>query len=229
MMAKNIQAIAVDAAEAKRRVAKMLPILRKAYPEAKVSLDFSTPLELLIATILAAQCTDARVNIVTKELFKKYRRAEDWVKVSAEELENDVRSTGFYRNKAKSIQKACAAILERFDGQVPRTMEELLTLAGVGRKTANVILGNCFGVQGIVCDTHMIRLSRRLGLSEHSDPVKLEFDLMAVVPRDKHGGWTLLSHCIVFHGRAVCKARRPDCAECVIATYCPSANRQELW
>lgn len=228
-MAKTAKTLKVDPAEAKGRVAKFFPILRKAYPEAKVSLDFSTPLELLVATILAAQCTDARVNIVTKELFRKYRRAEDWVKASPEELENDVRSTGFYRNKAKSILKACAAILERFGGEVPQTMEELLTLNGVGRKTANVILGNCFGVQGIVCDTHMIRLSRRLGLSENSDPVKLEFDLMDIVPREKHGGWTMFSHCIVFHGRAVCNARKPECGRCVIARYCPSANRPELW
>ena len=157
-MAKQTKKISVDTAEAKARILKFFPILRKVYPDAKVSLDFSTPLELLIATILAAQCTDARVNIVTQDLFKKYRRAEDWLKVSQEELENDIRSTGFYRNKAKSIQKTCAAILERFGGIVPQTMDELLTLNGVGRKTANVILGNCFGVQGIVCDTHMIRI-----------------------------------------------------------------------
>jgi endonuclease-3 len=228
-MAKQTKKNSVDTAEAKARILKFFPILRKAYPDAKVSLDFSTPLELLIATILAAQCTDARVNIVTQDLFKKYRRAEDWLKVSQEELENDIRSTGFYRNKAKSIQKTCAAILERFGGIVPQTMDELLTLNGVGRKTANVILGNCFGVQGIVCDTHMIRLSRRLGLSENSDPVKLEFDLMEIVPKEKHGGWSLFSHCIVFHGRAVCNARKPDCAGCVIAKYCPSANQPDLW
>lgn len=228
-MTKKPQPIHVDPAEAKARIQKFFPLLRKAYPDAKVSLDFATPLELLIATILAAQCTDVRVNIVTRDLFKKYRKAEDWIQVPQEELENDIRSTGFYRNKAKSIQKTCAAIRDRFGGVVPQTMDELLTLNGVGRKTANVILGNCFGVQGIVCDTHMIRLSRRLGLSEHSDPVKLEFDLMEIVPKEKDGGWTLFSHCIVFHGRAVCNARKPDCPTCVIARYCPSANRPERW
>ena len=186
-------------------------------------------MELLIATILAAQCTDVRVNLVTKDLFKKYRKAQDWLRVPQEELENDIRSTGFYRNKAKNIQKTCTAVIERFNGQVPQTMEDLLTLNGVGRKTANVILGNCFGVQGIVCDTHMIRLSRRLGLSQNSDPVKLEFDLMAIVPQKKYGGWTMFSHCMVFHGRAVCNARKPDCPNCVIAEYCPSANQPKLW
>lgn len=226
-MAKKIKSVPVDPTEARARVLKIFPLLRKAYPDAKVSLDFSMPLELLIATILAAQCTDARVNIVTKDLFTKYRCAGDWVKVPQEELENDIRSTGFYRNKAKSIQKTCAAIIETFDGRVPQTMNELLTLNGVGRKTANVILGNCFGVQGIVCDTHVIRLSRRLGLSENSDPVKLEFDLMEIVPKQKYGGWTMFSHCLVFHGRAVCNARKPNCPGCVIARYCPSANQSD--
>jgi len=228
-MAKKANPINVDPVEAKARVAKIFPILRKTYPDAKVSLNFSTPLELLIATILAAQCTDARVNIVTQDLFKKYRCAEDWLKVSQQELENDIRSTGFYRNKAKNIQKTCAAIVERFGGVVPQTMVELLTLDGVGRKTANVILGNCFGVQGIVCDTHVIRLSRRLALSENSDPVKLEFDLMAIVPKEKYGGWTMFSHCMVFHGRAICNARKPDCANCPIARYCPAANDPTRW
>lgn len=228
-MAKKTQSIKVDPAEAKARVEKIFPLLCKAYPDAKVSLNYSTPLELLIATILAAQCTDDRVNTVTQDLFKKYRSAEDWLKVPLEELEKDIRSTGFYRNKAKSIQKTCKAILEKFNGQVPRTMEELLTLNGVGRKTANVILGNCFGEPAIICDTHVIRLSRRLGLSEHTDPVKLEFDLMKIVPKKKYGGWTTFSNCLVFHGRAVCKARKPDCVTCVIAAYCPAANRPDLW
>lgn len=228
-MAKTTASIKVDPAQAKARVLKIFPILRKAYPGATVSLDFSSPLELLIATILAAQCTDVRVNIVTKDLFQKYRKPEDWLKVPQKELENDIRSTGFYRNKAKSIQKTCQALMDQFGGQVPRTMDELLSLNGVGRKTANVILGNCFGVQGIVCDTHVIRLSRRLGLSEHRDPVKLEFDLMQIVPQTQYGGWTMFSHCLVFHGRAVCKARKPDCAGCPIAKHCPSANRPEWW
>jgi endonuclease-3 len=166
----------IDKDDARQRVLKFFPILRKTYPEAKVSLDFINPLELMVATILAAQCTDLRVNIVTKDLFKKYRKVQDWIKVPQAELEQDIRSTGFYHNKAANIQKACKTLIENFHGQVPQTMEELLTLGGVGRKTANVILGNCFGVQGIICDTHMIRLSRRLGLSENEDPTKLEFD-----------------------------------------------------
>jgi endonuclease-3 len=219
----------VDKDDAKQRVVKFFPILRKTYPEAKVSLDYINPLELMVATILAAQCTDLRVNIVTKDLFKKYRKVEDWINVPQTELEQDIRSTGFYHNKAANIQKACKTLIEKFHGQVPQTMEELLTLGGVGRKTANVILGNCFGVQGIICDTHMIRLARRLGLSDNSDPAKLEFDLMEIVPKEKHGGWTLFSHCIVFHGRAICKARKPDCPNCPIAQYCPSANNPKLW
>ena len=221
--------IPADTDDAKRRVLKFFPVLRKTYPEAKVSLDYTSPLELMIATILAAQCTDLRVNIVTKDLFKKYRRVEDWIRVPADELEQDIRSTGFFRNKAANIQKACKTLIEKFAGQVPQTMDELLMLSGVGRKTANVILGNCFGVQGIICDTHMIRLSRRLGLSQNSDPTKLEFDLMEIVPKEKFGGWTLFSHCIVFHGRACCNARKPDCPNCTITEYCPSANKPELW
>ncbi len=226
-MAKNKKGI--DKEDAKQRVLKFFPILRKTYPEAKVSLDYINPLELMIATILAAQCTDLRVNIVTKTLFKKYRKVEDWIKVKQEELEQDIRSTGFYRNKAANIQKACKTLIENFHGQVPQTMDQLLTLGGVGRKTANVILGNCFGVQGIICDTHMIRLARRLGLSDNSDPTKLEFDLMEIVPKEKFGGWTLFSHCVVFHGRAICKARKPDCPNCPIAQYCPAANKPKLW
>jgi len=221
--------IPVDKDDAKQRALKFFPILRKTYPEAKVSLNYVAPLELLIATILAAQCTDLRVNIVTKDLFKKYRKVEDWIKVPSEELEQDIRSTGFYHNKAANIQKACRTLIEKFNGQVPQMMDELLTLPGVGRKTANVILGNCFGRPSIICDTHMIRLARRLGLSENSDPTKLEFDLMEVVPKEKFGGWTTFSHCIVFHGRACCKARKPDCPNCPIAGYCPSANQPELW
>ncbi|MCK4998817.1 MAG: endonuclease III [Anaerohalosphaera sp.] len=202
-MAKTTK-IKVDAQEAKQRLTKIIGKLKKAYPEAKVSLDFSTPLELLVATILSAQCTDARVNAVTARLFKKYRTASNWADVDQEKLEEDVHSCGFYRNKAKSIKKTCRIIADEFDGTVPDTMEGLLKLAGVGRKTANVILGNAFGGQGIVCDTHVIRLSRRLGLSENSDPVKLEYDLMEIVPKRKWGGWTMFSHLIVYHGRGCC-------------------------
>jgi len=224
-MAKKFK---IDIDDARRRVLKFFPILRRVYPDAKVSLDHTTPLELLIATILAAQCTDARVNIVSKTLFQKYRKAEDWIAVPREELEQDIRSTGFYRNKAASIQKTCQLIIDRFGGIVPQTMDELLTLSGVGRKTANVILGNCFGVQGIVCDTHMIRGSRRLGLSANADPIKLEFDLMDIVPKNKNGGWTLFSHCLVFHGRACCNARNPNCPNCPIAAYCPAVSNPQL-
>lgn len=228
-MAKTQKKITVDPAEARQRVLKFFPILRKTYPDAKTSLDHSNALELLIATILAAQCTDARVNIVTGELFKKYHTPQDWANVTIEQLQEEIRTTGFYRNKAKSIQSACKTLIEKFGGSVPGTMEELLELGGVGRKTANVILGNCFGQPAIICDTHMIRLSRRLGLSDNADPVKLEFDLMEIVPKTKFGGWTLFSHCIVFHGRAICRAPKPNCPQCPIAQYCPAANTPERW
>jgi endonuclease-3 len=169
------------------------------------------------------------VNIVTKDLFKKYRKPQDYLDVELEELEQDIRSTGFYRNKAKNIRGAAKKIIEDFKGRVPGTMEELLTLPGAGRKTANCILGNAFGIGGITCDTHVIRLSRRLGLSENKDPVKLEFDLMDIVSKRKFGGWTMFSHYIIFHGRNICKARKPDCENCPIAKHCPSANKPELW
>jgi endonuclease-3 len=216
----------VDKADAAERVRKILPILEKMYPDAKTALNFKNPLELLIATILSAQCTDVRVNIVTGELFKKYKSAADWVKADIKEIESDIKSTGFYRNKAVSIKNSCAAIIERFDNKVPDTMEELVTLPGVGRKTANVVLGNAFGTPAIACDTHVIRLSRRLQLSENSDPVKLEFDLAEIVPKKS---WTLFSHLLILHGRNVCKARKPDCENCQIADFCPAANRPELW
>ncbi len=218
--------IKVDKSEAIERVKKICPILSKAYPDAKIALVFSNTLELLVATILSAQCTDVRVNIVTKDLFKKYRCAGDWAKADVSEIEADIRSTGFFRNKAANIQQACVKIIEDFGGDVPGTMEELLQLSGVGRKTANVILGNAFGVPGIACDTHVIRLSRRLGLSEHSDPVKLEFDLAKIVPKRN---WTKFSHLLIFHGRNICKARKPDCDNCPVAKYCPAAGKAELW
>ena len=226
---KPLKKIKVNKAKAAERVLRIFPKLKKEYPEAKIALRFTTPLELLIATILSAQCTDERVNIVTKEVFKKYRGASDWAEANVKEIEADIRSTGFYRNKAKNIKKSCRVLLDKFGGQVPKTMEELVSLAGVGRKTANVLLGNAFNTPGVVCDTHVIRLSRRLGLSENGDPVKLEFDLMEIVPRRKWGGWTMFSHLLIFHGRNVCKARKPNCAGCAISGYCPSANNQELW
>ncbi|HTE18169.1 MAG TPA: endonuclease III [Armatimonadota bacterium] len=191
------------------------------YPDAQCELHFRTPLELLVATILSAQCTDQRVNIVTRTLFEKYRSAEDYLAVPQEELETDIHSTGFFRNKARNIRGACLRILEAYGGEVPGTMEELLTLPGVARKTANVVLGNIFNrAEGIAVDTHVTRLSGLLGLSEHTDPVKIERDLMARFPR-KH--WTVLSHLLILHGRRVCVARRPNCAGCTLNDLCPSA------
>ena len=228
-MAKAKKKIKVDPDEARQRLLKIIPVLKKTYPDAKIALNWENPWNLLVAVILSAQCTDVRVNIVTKDLFKKYRKPQDYLDVEPEELEQDVRSTGFYRNKAKNIRGAAKKIIEDFKGKVPGTMEELLTLPGAGRKTANCILGNAFGIGGITCDTHVIRLSRRLGLSENKDPVKLEFDLMEIVPKRKFGGWTMFSHYIIFHGRNICKARKPDCDNCPIAKHCPSANKPELW
>ncbi len=221
--------IKVDPAVAKQRVQKIFPILKKTYPDARVALHHDNAFELLIATILSAQCTDVRVNIVTRELFKKYKGPGDFLKAKKPQIEDEIRSTGFYRNKATNIQKCCRMLVEEFDGVVPRTMEELTSLPGVGRKTANVILGNAFDTPGITCDTHVIRLSRRLGLSENADPVKLEFDLMEIVPKRRLGGWSLFSHLLIWHGRNICKARKPDCANCPIASHCPAANRPELW
>jgi len=223
--AKKVK-IRVDKTQAAERVREILPILGKIYPGARTALNFKNPLELLIATILSAQCTDARVNMVSKDLFRKYKSAGDWAKADIKEIESDIKSTGFYRHKATSIKSACAEIIERFDSRVPDTMEELVTLPGVGRKTANVVLGNAFGVPAIACDTHVIRLSRQLGLSENSDAVKLEFDLVEIVPKKS---WTLFSHLLIFHGRNVCRARKPDCENCQISKYCPSANNPALW
>jgi endonuclease-3 len=195
--------------------------LRNLYPDAKCSLNFSNPLELLIATQLSAQCTDERVNIVTRDLFQKYRGVEDYATVSQEELEQDIRSTGFYRNKAKNIRAACQRIITNYDGEVPRTMADMLTLPGVARKTANVVLGNAFGiVEGFVVDTHIGRLARRFGWTTDEDPVKIEKDLMRVTPRED---WLDLSHLMIFHGRAICQARKPLCEQCSLSKLCPSA------
>jgi len=227
-MAKQIarKNIKVNKAQAAERVRRIWPILKKAYPEAKTTLNFANPLELLVATILSAQCTDVRVNMVTKGLFKKYSSAKGWVKADIRDIELDIKSTGFYHNKAISIKGACMGIIERFGDKVPDTMEELIQLPGVGRKTANVVLGNAFGQPAIACDTHVIRLSRRLGLSGNRDAVKLEFDLAEIVPKKN---WTLFSHLLILHGRNVCKARKPDCENCQIAKYCPAANSPALW
>ena len=224
-MAKR-KKIKVNKEEAAQRVKKIWPILKKTYPGAKIALKFRDPLELLISTILSAQCTDVRVNMVTKDLFKKYKSAADWAEADLKQIEEGIRSTGFFRNKAVNIKGACTRIVEQHDGKVPGTMEELLTLPGVGRKTANCVLGDAFGVPGITCDTHVIRLSRRLGLSENSDPVKLEFDLAEIVPKRN---WTAFSHLVITHGRNICMARKPNCPECPIAKHCPAANNPDLW
>ena len=224
-MAKR-KKIKVDKDEARQRVKKIWSILKKKYPDAKIALRFVNPLELLVSTILSAQCTDVRVNMVTKDLFRKYKSAGDWAKADLKQIESEIRSTGFFRNKALNIKGACTKIVEQYGGKVPGTMDELLTLPGVGRKTANCVLGDAFGIPGITCDTHVIRLSRRLGLSENSDPVKLEFDLAEIVPKNN---WTAFSHLIITHGRNVCMARKPNCPDCPIAKYCPSANNPALW
>jgi endonuclease III len=207
--------------EEKQRALKITGLLKREYPAARCSLDHSTPLELLIATILSAQCTDERVNLVTAELFRKYRQAEDYYNVAPAELEQDIRSTGFFRNKAKAIQGACRLIVEQHHGSVPENLDELLSLPGVARKTANVVLGNAFGItSGIVVDTHVGRVSQRLALSAEKQPEKIERDLMELVPR---ADWILFSHLLIAHGRKICKARTPLCAECVIERLCPSS------
>ena len=223
---KTPKKIKVDNRRAAERIKKISPILKKTYPDAKVALNFKSPLELLIATILSAQCTDVQVNKVTKEVFKKYKSTADWIKADIEQIEADIKSTGFYRNKARNIKAACTRIAQQFSGKVPDTIEALTQLPGVGRKTANVVLGNAFGKPAIACDTHVIRLSRRLGLSENSDPVKLEFDLAEIIPK---ADWALFSHLLIFHGRNICKARKPDCENCQISKHCPAANNPDLW
>ncbi len=224
-MAKK-KAPKVDKTEAAQRIKEILPILKKRFPNARTELDYGTPLQLLISTILSAQCTDVRVNIVTKDLYKKYRTAKDFADADLPELEKDIKPTGFFRNKAKNIKAACRVIVDKLGGDVPDNIEQLTALPGVGRKTANVILSNAFGVPAISCDTHVIRLSRRLGLSSNSDPVKLEFDLAEITPEKD---WSNLSHTLILLGRNVCKARKPDCDNCPINNYCPAAGRVDLW
>jgi len=197
--------------------------LNAAYPGAHCELNFSNPLELLVATILSAQCTDKQVNIVVADLFKKYHTAADYARAAQEELEADIRRIGLYRNKAKSIRGCCQALAEKHGGQVPRTMGELTALSGVGRKTANVVLGNAFGLnEGVVVDTHVARLSKRLGLSSNTNPEKIEKDLQELVPQEK---WTMLSHWLIWHGRRRCFARNPDCAACEIKADCPTGQK----
>ncbi|MCW5958690.1 MAG: endonuclease III [Pyrinomonadaceae bacterium] len=193
--------------------------MKKEYPDAHCALNHTNPFELLVATILSAQCTDERVNIVTATLFRKYRGPKDYLDVPQEELEKDIHSTGFFRNKAKNIQGACEKIIEMFGGEIPQTMEEILKLNGVARKTANVVLGNAFGIaSGVVVDTHVSRLSQRLGLTKEKTPEKIELDLQKLVPKEE---WVMFPHWIIFHGRQVCKARKPLCSECVLEDICP--------
>jgi endonuclease III len=210
-----------NSSDEKKRANKILRLLKKTYPEAACSLVYSNPLELLIATILSAQCTDERVNLVTSSLFRKYRTCEDYINVAPTELENDIRSTGFYRNKAKSIQGTCKIISERHHGKVPSTIEALLELPGVARKTANVVLGNAFGIaSGVVVDTHVSRLSARLGLTAHTQPEKIEQDLVELIPKKD---WINFSHLLIAHGRSTCKARTPLCGQCMLESLCPSS------
>ena len=201
----------------KSSIKKILEILESTYPGVKTALGHRNPLELMIATILSAQCTDERVNQVTKTLFKKLRTAKDYVKVPLSELEELVRPTGFYRNKAKSIKGCCEELVEKHAGKVPDNMEDLVQLPGIGRKTANVILGSAFGIPGIVVDTHVKRLSQRIGLTNESDPVRIEFDLMAQIPKKN---WIDFSHQMIWHGRALCKARKPNCPACPLLELC---------
>src|SRR4030067_1070871 len=206
----------------KNRVKEIIRILSKEIPDSRIALKFSNPFELLIATVLSAQCTDVKVNQVTVGLFKKYRSAGDYAESNLAKLEEEIRPTGFYRNKAKSIQKCCRELEKRFGGEVPNTLEDLVTLPGVGRKTANVILGNAFGIPGIVVDTHVRRVSRRIGLTENDDTVKIELDLMRVVPREE---WTHFSNLLIWHGRKTCVAKKPLCGICPIRKECDYGSK----
>lgn len=208
----------------KKKALKIFDLLGKEYPDVKSALDYKDPFQLLIATILSAQCTDARVNIVTKTLFKKYKKPQDYINVADEELEKDIFSTGFYRNKAKNIKNCCAELIEKFKGKVPADFEALTSLPGVGRKTASVVAGNGFGIPAIAVDTHVIRLSNLLGLVEVEDPVKIEFLLKELLPEYY---WVNASHWLASHGRNICIARRPKCDECTIAKLCPSRIKRE--
>lgn len=205
--------------DTEKRTKEIIKRLKKEFPDAHCELNHTNAFELLIATILSAQCTDVRVNIVTADLFRKYRNPQDYLNVPAEELEQDIRSTGFYRNKTKNIQGACEKIIKDFGGNVPKTMEELLTLNGVARKTGNVVMGNAFGIaSGVVVDTHVKRISNLLGLTKEKNPVKIEQDLQKLVPKRD---WVMFPHLIIWHGRRVCKARNPSCEECTLENICP--------
>ena len=207
--------------DAKDRARRARRSLAKLYPDAACALKHEGPLQLLVATILSAQCTDVRVNMVTPALFARYPSAQDFAAADGHELESMIQSTGFFRNKAKNIKECCQIIVDRFSGEVPGRLEDLVELPGVGRKTANVVLGNSFDVPGITVDTHVGRLSRRLGLTLHDDPVKVEHDLMELIPKKE---WTMFSHRLIFHGRQVCHARKPNCEECTLAGFCPKVG-----
>ena len=199
------------------KATEIVKILKETYPDACCSLDFENAFQLLVATILSAQCTDERVNIVTKDLFQKYRTMEDFANATQEEMEEAVKSTGFYRNKARNIIAVAQVLMAKFQGKVPQTMDEMLTLPGVGRKTANLVLGDVYNIPGIVVDTHVKRISNKLGLTKNQDPEKIEYDLMKVIPKDN---WTDWNHLLVFHGRAICKAKKPECMICPINHLC---------
>ena len=206
--------------ELKKKVFEIIDLLEKEHPDAKIALKFSNPLELLIATILAAQCTDERVNQVTRSLFKKYRTAEDYANADLATLEQDIKPTGFYRKKAQRIKEVCRILVEKFNSEVPRSMDELLSLPGVARKTANIVLSNAYGIdEGIIVDTHVFRLAKRLGLTESKTREKIEEDLMKIVPKEK---WKRFADLLIFHGRRVCKAKNPQCGICVLKNLCPS-------
>ena len=205
--------------ELQTRVREIVDILKKTYPDATTALTHRNPFQLLIATILSAQCTDVRVNLVTPGLFKKYRDAEAFAKASQEELEHDIRSTGFFRNKAKNIRECCKALVAQYQGNVPSSMEALVKLPGIGRKTANVVLGNAFGQPAITVDTHVSRLSQRLKFTKETGPDKIEFDLRKLIPENE---WTFVSHSLILHGRQICQARKPRCPECLLNKLCPS-------
>lgn len=212
----------VMAASLRQRITQVLQVLEREFPDASCSLDFTNPLELLVATILSAQCTDERVNQVTKELFRKYRSAQDYANAPLNELEKDIQSTGFYRNKAKNIQACCRILQEKHGGQVPASMDELVILPGVGRKTANVVIGTAYRIPtGIVVDTHVARISQRLGLTQQKDPEKIEQDLMKLVPQDQ---WIDFGHRMIKHGRKYCTAKKPRCSECPMNSFCPQVG-----
>ena len=201
----------------KNRVKRIIEILEEEYSDARTALTFRSPLELLVSTVLSAQCTDERVNKVTRDLFRKYRSAKDYAQADMAELEEDVRPTGFFRNKAKSIKAFCATLVERFNGEVPDNLKDLVSLPGIGRKTANLVLSEAFGIPGVVVDTHVLRLSKLIGLSNNTDPTKVEFDLMEIVSKEK---WRLFSNLLILHGRAICIARRPRHQDCKIVDLC---------